>query len=106
MVLNNVDLLEPILKGFINAGIKGATIIDSTGMARVLNESDTSDIPIFGTIKMFLNENRPYNKTLFVVLNKEQVDIAMDIIKSIAGEQLKPNVGILFTIPLDYVEGY
>ncbi len=106
MVLNNVDLLEPILKGFINAGIKGATIIDSTGMARVLNECDTSDIPIFGTIKMFLNENRPYNKTLFVVLDKEQVDTAIGVIKNVAGDLLKPNVGILFTIPVDYIEGY
>ena len=72
VVLNDVDKLESLLKEFINIGIKGATVIDSTGMARVLHD-DLDNIPIFGSIKMFINENYPYNKTIFVVLNDNQL---------------------------------
>jgi nitrogen regulatory protein PII len=105
MVLNKVDYLESILKEFMNSGVRGATVIDSTGMVRILNETDTSDVPIFGTIKMLLNESYPYNKTIFVVLEDEQVDAAIDAVKKVAGEDLKPIVGILFTVPVSRVEG-
>ncbi|HHY03754.1 MAG TPA: hypothetical protein GX534_01005 [Thermoanaerobacterales bacterium] len=104
VVLNDVDKLESLLKEFINIGIKGATVIDSTGMARVLHD-DLDNIPIFGSIKMFINENYPYNKTIFVVLNDNQLQPAIKAIKKTLGDLSKPDAGILFTIPVNYIEG-
>jgi nitrogen regulatory protein PII len=45
------------------------------------------------------------NKTIFVVLKDEQVLLAIDVIKRKVGDLNKPGVGILFTIPVNYVEG-
>jgi nitrogen regulatory protein PII len=104
IVLNKVDRLEDLLKDLLNVGIRGATVIDSTGMARVLH-GDMDNIPIFGSIKMLINEGYSYNKTLFVVLKEEQVKLAIDSVKQTVGDLSKPDVGILFTIPLNHVEG-
>jgi nitrogen regulatory protein PII len=105
LILNKVDCLEDILEGFIDVGIKGATVIDSMGMARVLGEDKLNNIPIFASMRMIINESYPYNKTIFVVFKDEQVLLAIDVIKRKVGDLNKPGVGILFTIPVNYVEG-
>lgn len=105
MVLNQVDSLEDILDAMNNIGIKGATVIDSQGMARVLGGNNPEKLPLFGSLSMFINDNRPYNKTIFVVLRNNQVTDAIDAIKSVVGDLTKPDVGIVFTLPVGHVEG-
>jgi nitrogen regulatory protein PII len=97
IVLNKVDKVESLFKEFINIGVRGATIIDSKGMARVLHE-DIDKIPLFGSIKMLINDQYPYNKTIFVVLEDEQVQPAIDAVKRVVEDLSKPDVGILFSL--------
>ena len=104
LVLNKIDCLEGILENFAREGIKGATVIESTGMARILNDVG-NDVPIFGSIRMIMNEKYPFNKTIFVVIEDHQLDTAVSCIKKETGELSKPDVGIIFTIPVGYVEG-
>lgn len=105
LVLNNVDLLDDLLQNFINYEIKGATIIDSMGMARVLNLHNNKDVPIFGSLKLMLNGGHPFNKTIFIVLKDEEVDTCIRCIREIVGSLDTPDSGILFTLPIDYIEG-
>ena len=104
-VLNNIDLLDDLLENFIKTGIKGATIIESTGMARVLTSNGHADIPIFGSLKLILSAMQPFNKTIFVALKNEEVDKCIKCIKEVVGNLDTPNSGILFTLPIDYIEG-
>lgn len=105
LVLNKINKLEDLLKEFIRIGITGATIIDSTGMARVLHD-DLDNIPLFGSIRMLINEKYPFNKTILVVLEEEQLKPTVECIKKTVGDFSKPDVGILFALPIDYVEGF
>ena len=105
LVLNDIDLLDDLLQNFINFGIKGATIIDSTGMARFLASHNSEDIPIFGSLKLMLSGRNTFNKTIFVALKDEQVDTCIKCIKEIIGDLNTPDSGILFTMPIDYIEG-
>lgn len=104
MVLNDVSKLDDLLLEFGKSGINGATVIDSYGMAKVLCENEDS-IPLFGSLKLLLNEKRPFNKTIFTILNEEKTKIALDCIKRVVGDLNKPNVGIVFTLPVNHVEG-
>jgi len=54
LVLNQVDKLDDLLKVFMNNGITGATIINSTGMIKEL-ASHMEYQPIFGSL--FININ-------------------------------------------------
>ena len=47
VVLNKEEYLDEVLSGFVEIGIGGATILDSTGMGRIL----TQDIPIFAGLQ-------------------------------------------------------
>lgn len=105
IVLNKIDLLDDLMVEFSNSGIKGATIIDSMGMIRVLADEHSEDIPLFGSLKMMLNENRPFNKTIFTVLDSQKIPIAMDCVKKVIGDLNKNEVGIMFTLPVNLTEG-
>ncbi|MBU5439925.1 hypothetical protein KQI42_18100 [Tissierella sp. MSJ-40] len=105
IVLNNLDKLDDLLMEFTNSSILGATIIDSMGMIRALADEHEKDLPLFGSLKMMLNENRPFNKTIFTVLPDEKIPIAMDCVRKVVGDLNKEGVGIMFTLPIKYVEG-
>lgn len=103
LVLNKVDCLEELLVSLADSGVKGGTIIESTGMARALGDSD--DANILGSLRMLFDPEREESKTLFFVLEDEMLPVARDIINKVTGGLDKPDSGIIFTIPIDNVEG-
>jgi len=46
------------------------------------------------------------SRVILMVLEDEKVQVVLDIIDKLAGDLTKPNSGIVFTLPLDYVKGY
>ena len=42
-ILNNPEVLEEVLEGYLEVGITGATVIDSLGMGHIL----ATEVPIF-----------------------------------------------------------
>ena len=66
-VLNKEELLEDVLAAYVEAGIAGATILDSEGMGRFL----TYEVPLFADFKDFMKGNKPYNKTIFSVIKND-----------------------------------
>lgn len=106
LVLNKIEKLEDLLSNLVQNGIKGATIIDSTGMARVLSHCDEEkDIPFLGSLSLILNPDREKNKTIFIVLKNEQVRVVTNIVNETLGGFKEKDSGILFTLPIDYVQG-
>jgi hypothetical protein len=104
VVLNKTDYLEDILSAFIATGVAGATIIDSQGMASAIVHGQIQDIPLFGSLKLLLDGERPYNKTIFTVIDNEQlVYKAMNAVKSVLGECSRPGVGFMFTVPVGHI---
>lgn len=103
LVLNQPEYLEDILQGFLSCGIRGATVIDSTGMGRTLCDK----VPIFGGIRSMLQGCRPNNLTIFTVLkDSEMRQKAVDVIHRVLGDLQKPNTGFLFSVPVITAEGF
>lgn len=104
IVLNKIQELDDLLLELSNNDIRGGTIIDSMGMARALAD-EHSEIPLFGSLKTILNENRPFNRTIFMVLDEEKIPIAMDCVRKVVGNINSENTGIMFTVPVNRIEG-
>lgn len=102
-VLNNADLLSPLLKELNKREIKGGTIFDSNGMGRELAKQD--DFQIFGTLRALLNPSLSPTKTLLFILNEEKIPVLVEAIESVVGSLDKPNSGILFAMPVDFIKG-
>lgn len=105
LVLNKTEYLDDILDAFIEVGIKGATILDSQGMGSALADG-YQDIPFFGTLRTWLDDARPYNKTIFTVVEDEEVlRAAIEAVENILGDMTKPGVGLMFTLPVGSIHG-
>ena len=101
LFLNKVEKLEEVLEGFVEIGITGATVIDSIGMGHILSE----EVPIFAGLRFMFAGAKPHNKTIFSVIKDEKEEEAIRLLQKILGDLKKPGTGIVFTIPLDRVEG-
>lgn len=106
IVINETDYIDDILAEFLEIGVRGATILDSQGMGSAIAQGDTTDIPLFGSLKRYLDSSRPYNKTIFTIIEGEEIlDKAVNCVKDILGDMTKPGVGMMFTVPVGNVYG-
>lgn len=103
-VMNDVHQLNKFIVALKDNDIKGATIIDSTGMGRMLSESD--DMNILGSLKFLLDGPRSESKVILMALEDAKIDIVLNLIDRFAGDLTKPNSGIVFTLPIDFIKGY
>ncbi|MBD3291065.1 hypothetical protein GF337_19815 [candidate division KSB1 bacterium] len=102
IILNKIHLLEDLLSAFLEIGISGATVIDSNGMGKIL----TSNIPIFAGLPDAFPGTSPINKTIFIVIEENQVEDVEIVLNEVCGSFDDPGAGIYFCLPLDFVRGY
>jgi len=106
LVLNETEYLDDILSAFVEVGVKGATILDSQGMASAICCNESRQIPLFGSLKSFLDSSRPYNKTVFTVIETEELlEKAINAINNVIGDICKPGIGVMFTVPVGNIYG-
>lgn len=105
LVINQCEKLSKLLAGLNNAGIKGATTIHSTGMAQVLANSNNETDTFLGSLRTMLTPGREENVTIFIVLDEEKINTAVEVIHDVIGTLDKPGAGILFTVPVAFYEG-
>ncbi len=104
IVLNKVEYLDEILQQFALLNVKGATILDSQGMASKMASSDITSMPLFGSMKMLMKERHPYSKTIFTVIkNPEVLTKAIQEVKNVLSDEKEPGVGFMFTLPVDEI---
>jgi len=102
-VMHDTKLLDDFLHELKDRGIKGATILNSTGMARKLIEND--DMAFIGSLKVLFDNPRVESKVILMALEDSQVQDAIDAVHKVAGDLSRPNTGIVFTVPIDYADG-
>lgn len=105
-VLNNIEKLDPFIHRLKDAGIKGATILNSTGMGRRLAENDDLGYDLIGSLRALLENPRAESRLILMALEDPQVAIVAAIIDELVGDLTKPNSGICFSLPIDFIKGY
>ncbi|MEW6381989.1 MAG: P-II family nitrogen regulator [bacterium] len=100
LVLNKEELLDEVLEAFVEAGITGATIVDSVGMGRTL----AYRIPLFAGLRKSIKTS-DYNKMIFSVIHNDEIlKDAVNILDKIIDFD-KPGTGLLFVVPITLVKG-
>lgn len=103
VVLNKTEVLQDLLTKLKRAGVKGGTVFDSTGMISYIQDTDESYI--LGSLRLFLETARPDSKTMFFVVNDDQLDIIFKTVDEAVGGIAHHDTGIIFAIPVTRVEG-
>lgn len=104
IVLNKTEKLDDLMLAFAAEGITGGTILESKGMAKLLYAGH-NELPMLSSLYMLMNDGRPMNKTIFMLLENERIHKAKSIVKEVVGDLSGENVGIMFTVPISSVDG-
>lgn len=104
LILKKVESMETLIRELAESGVKGGTILEGTGMAESLVNME--DLPMFGLLRRILSdEERESSQVMLFVLKEEQVKPTCKVVKKVIGDLSGPNTGIMFTLPISYVEG-
>ncbi len=104
-VTNQEQTLNPIMRGLVQKGLNGGTVIDCKGMIQSLHEDSVDAPSIFGGLRKIANPDHENNKILMVALPDEKVQDAIDTIHDVAGDLKLPNTGVYFCLPITRWEG-
>jgi nitrogen regulatory protein P-II 1 len=100
IVLNNAEKLEEILEALLEAGVGGATVVDSVGMGHLLEE-----VPLFAGMRTLFNAARPKNRVIFSVVSDAQAPEVMSVMEKLLDCAHGRGKGIAFTVPVDSAIG-
>lgn len=104
MVLDDSSRLNEVLARWEDAGVRGVTILESTGLHRVLLRHRPQ--AAYAGFSQFFGAGRVGNNTLFaVVADIATIESAAAATEQIVGKLDDPNTGILFALPVARVWG-
>ncbi len=101
LVLDNPDLLDGVLKAWEQAGIRGATIIESTGIQRQLKRA----IPMRYLFQSSGGDEEGHLTLLAIVESNELVHACLQATETVTGDLNGPRTGVFAAWPLTTVKG-
>ncbi len=94
------DMLYHILEYFLQEGVEGATILDSSGMGQYI-----SNIPLFATFIGFMNESKNRSQTILALIPEDREAEIIKGIEEITGDMVKKQGAMVMTLPLSFYKG-
>ena len=104
MVLDNVSHLNEVLAAWEGAGVRGVTILESTGLHRVLLRH-RPEAAYAGFSRIFGNTSAGHNTLFAVVDSMTVIEAAVAATEKIVGKLDDPHTGIMFALPVARVWG-
>jgi nitrogen regulatory protein P-II 1 len=99
MVLDDVTRRNEVLVAWMGAGVSGVTILESTGVNRVLPRRSAE--PMFAGFSQMFGSGRVGHNTLFAVIESIEVaEAAVQATEAILGNLNQPHTGIIFLVPV------
>lgn len=104
MVLDDVAHRDDVLQAWVEAGVGGVTILESTGINRVLRRTKAQ--PMFMGFGQIFGGARVGHNTLFAIVESMDVaDAAVRATEEIIGDLTKPDTGVIFAVELSKTWG-
>jgi len=106
ILLNDLSSYDDLLELFIKLEVRGATILESEGMAKALLKSEG-----LSSLIKNLFEIKPVNeigksKTIFTVLSEEKVTEVAEAVEKLLEKSQSKVKGFLFSIPVNNVKSF
>ena len=101
LVLDNPALLNDVLEAWADLGVRGITILESTGVHRVRSRASSRDVPFMLGFSRLLRTDQVGHNTLFTVI--PSMEIAEKVVAAterIVGDLSQPHTGVLFAVPV------
>ena len=102
-VIDDPDRSHEILDAWEDVGVKGITILESTGLGHVRQCGIRDDLPLIPSLGELYKLTETHNRTMFSVV--DDLDTAHTLVgaaQNIVGNLDQPNSGLIFIAPEVY----
>ena len=104
MVLDDSTKLSEVLEAWRGVGVPGITILESTGMNRVLPRHTAQ--PMYAGFSHLFAGGRVGHNTLFAIVESMSIaESAASATEELLGDLSKPHTGIMCAIPISQTWG-
>lgn len=100
LVVQGEDELTRIMEVFVEMGVRGASIIESGGMANIL-----SRVPLFADFMNFLGSRAEFHRTVFAIVPTEELDELIRRIETITGDMNKHTGATAVAFDIAFLKG-
>jgi len=107
LIVDDLNSCPDVLDAWDSAQVPGITVLESTGMGRLRQDSIRDDIPMMPSLSELFRTREHRHRTIFsVVEGEEMVDRLISKSEEILGDLNQPNSGVLFVLPVSRIVGY
>lgn len=101
-VLHDPDYLDELLAAWEAEGVRGVTVLFSTGLGRIRQKSAMrDDIPLMPSLEDFYEAPEDLSRTLFTTVQDHAlVDALVTATRRVVGNLEDPNTGLLLVMPV------
>lgn len=96
IILDQPQVLEELMTGFLDLGVPGATVIESRGMGQIIRQ----EMPIFAGLAGMFAQNTG-SRMILAVMPESLVEPVMALVEEVVGHLDRPNSAICFTLPVE-----
>jgi hypothetical protein len=97
---------EAIIEGWKQAGVKGVTLLDSTGMGRIHERAMRDDLPLFPSLKKLFAQEMVEHRLFFAVIDDDEtLEKAVAAAHAVVGDFDHPHTGVMFELPVAHAWG-
>ena len=105
MVLDDAEHLNGVLQAWMDAGVPGITILESTGVNRVLPREQAGSM-FAGFSSIFGSGRVGHNTLIAVIESMELAETAVKATESVTGKLADPHTGVVFVVPVAKTWGF
>lgn len=100
VILYEDEFFYDILDYFLEAGLDGATIIDSVGMGQYI-----SKLPLFASYIGFMNEQKNHSRTLLTTVPERRLPLIIRGIEAITGDLDRTQGAMVIALDIAFSKG-
>jgi len=100
IILDQAELVDELLTGFLDIGVPGATVLESRGMGSIIRQ----DMPMFAGLASLFPENTG-SRVILSVIPEHLIDDVFKLVEEVVGTLDRPNSAVCVTLPVDQFRG-
>jgi len=106
-VVMDIQLCDDVIHAWEEAGVTGATILDSIGMRHMIGgHTHRDDLPLMPSLRNLLEAGEFEHRTIFSVVDDDfNLDNLIRKTEALVGDFDEPHTGFLFVVPVTRVRG-
>ncbi len=104
LVLDDPNHLDAVLDAWFNVGLRGVTIMESTGLLRRRARALGARYA-FGFPRIFESTHAGHFTLVAIVAGREMVDAGLQAAESVVGDLDGPHTGVFAAWPVSFVKG-